>query len=506
MAVTQFPRHNEIMRIAILSVTAIALLAACASAHPVPKDNHDRTIVVRLQKGQKPNEVKVHVEYRLEVDETTVYLSDMKDFRDQVNPLDFRGRPLAYYAEFAKIYEEIYADRLVVRVNKKEIGEFRCISHKERLNDEDGKSLGHLRCDFVFETTFFLEPNADTRFRLREQNYLFDAGQVTLSVVNETGEKIISLKAPDDALRKQAMERPGSVDETRLREIEIVFKPMETARTEAPKPVESPKAEPPVESSPVALKSVEPHNDWFSLEQLILPAEYGVFLTLVLAFLFGAAHALTPGHGKTLVAAYLVGERGTVWHAVYLGLVTTLTHTGVVIAIALILIVLPTEMQHRFKTWIQNGLGLIMGLIVACMGFALLLQRLAGKSDHIHIGAGHHHHHDAPSAPADARGLNWWGLTVLGITGGMIPCWDAVAVLFVSVGRSEFWFVLPVVLIFSAGLALVLVAIGILVVQAPRYVESRFGSGRLLKVLPIVSAVLVTAMGIWLCYEGVHGK
>jgi ABC-type nickel/cobalt efflux system permease component RcnA len=227
---------------------------------------------------------------------------------------------------------------------------------------------------------------------------------------------------------------------------------------------------------------------------------------LVLAFLFGAAHALTPGHGKTLVAAYLVGERGTVWHAVYLGLVTTLTHTGVVIAIALILIVLPTEMQHRFKTWIQNGLGLIMGLIVACMGFALLLQRLAGKSDHIHIGAGHHHHHDAPSAPADARGLNWWGLTVLGITGGMIPCWDAVAVLFVSVGRSEFWFVLPVVLIFSAGLALVLVAIGILVVQAPRYVESRFGSGRLLKVLPIVSAVLVTAMGIWLCYEGVHGK
>ena len=55
-------------------------------------------------------------------------------------------------------------------------------------------------------------------------------------------------------------------------------------------------------------------------------------------------------------------------------------------------------------------------------------------------------------------------------------------------------------------LALVLVAIGIMVVHAPRFVESRFGSGRLLKALPIVSAVLVTAMGIWLCYEGVHGK
>jgi nickel/cobalt exporter len=131
-----------------------------------------------------------------------------------------------------------------------------------------------------------------------------------------------------------------------------------------------------------------------------------------------------------------------------------------------------------------------------------LLQRIAGKADHIHLDGGHHHHTHAPAE----NSVNWRGLTILGITGGMIPCWDAIAVLFSSLGRGEFWFVLAAVLTFSAGLAVVLVLLGILVVQAPRYVESRFGSGRLLKALPIISAVFVTLMGLWLCYQGVHVK
>jgi nickel/cobalt transporter (NicO) family protein len=79
-------------------------------------------------------------------------------------------------------------------------------------------------------------------------------------------------------------------------------------------------------------------------------------------------------------------------------------------------------------------------------------------------------------------------------------------VLVASLGRGEFWFVLAAVLTFSAGLAVVLVAIGILVVQTPKYFESRFGSGKLLKLLPIASAIFVTLMGLWLCYEGVHGE
>ena len=101
--------------------------------------------------------------------------------------------------------------------------------------------------------------------------------------------------------------------------------------------------------------------------------------------------------------------------------------------------------------------------------------------------------------------MSWWGLTLLGITGGMIPCWDAVGILFITTGTNQIWLVLPAVLVFSAGLAVVLVAIGIMVVQVPRFVESRMGDGRLLRSLPIASAIIVIAMGFWLCYEGVHG-
>jgi nickel/cobalt transporter (NicO) family protein len=475
-------------------IVAISWFASAASAHPVPKDNHDRTIVVRLQKSDAPNQIRVRVEYRLEVDETTVYLNDMKEFRDEINPLDYRNRPMEYYAQFTKIYAPIYADRLIARVNNKPMEEFRCVSRKERLQDDDGKNLGHLRCDFVFEGFLTLDPNQKTIIEFRELNYLLEPGLITLSLVNESGRAIESKIEPDDALRKRAIERPEPGDDDRLRRLVVVIAP--DAQTA---PIESP---PFAKPNPTTNTDDEP----FSLFGLVFKSNRGFWLTMLFAFIFGAAHALTPGHGKTLVAAYLVGERGTLWHALYLGLVTTLTHTGVVIAIAAVIEFASAEAQRALKSWIENGLGLIVGLIIVGMGFWLLLQRLAGRADHVHLDGGHHHG-PAPEMPTPAtRTLGWWGITVLGITGGMIPCWDAIAVLGATVGANKLSFALPAVLVFSAGLAAVLVVIGILVVQVPRLVESRFGSGRFLRALPIVSAILVMLMGFWMCYDGVHGR
>lgn len=479
------------------AVCAFCLCAASAFAHPVPKDNHDRTIVVRLQYGETPNRIRVRVEYRVEVDETTVYLNDMKAFKDEVNPLDYRNKALEYYAQFTRIYAPIYAERLIARVQGTPIADFRCVSRKQQLVDEEGKALGHLRCDFVFESAFELAAEGNTAFFFREQNYHFEPGQIILSLVNETGLNIVKKTEPDEALRKSTADW-----DDRLREITAVLAP----RAQAAPPVQQ-ATQPPSEPTSPPRETNQSHDDSFSLLRLILNPEYGFWLTLLLAFVFGAAHALTPGHGKTLVAAYLVGERGTVWHAVFLGLVTTLTHTGVVILIAVIMTVLPDDMQGTFQKWIKNGLGLVMGLIVACMGFWLLLQRLAGRADHIHLDGGHHHHHHHAvddSAPS-IRPVSWWGLVILGVTGGLVPCWDAIILLFYTVGTSRFWLVLPAVLAFSAGLAVVLVLVGVIVVQVPRFVQSRWGSGRLVQSLPIVSAILVTLMGLWLCYEGVHG-
>jgi ABC-type nickel/cobalt efflux system permease component RcnA len=238
-------------------------------------------------------------------------------------------------------------------------------------------------------------------------------------------------------------------------------------------------------------------------------------MLLSLAALFGAAHALTPGHGKTLVAAYLIGERGTVCHACVLGLVTTLTHTGTVLALAVILLLFFPQAVPKD---VQAVLGLVGGLLVAGMGFWLLLRRLSGGADHVHLGGhGHHHHHSGGHADhchdedghvhalaAPSQAVSWWGLVILGMSGGIVPCWDAILMLGFAISAQRLWLGVPLLLAFSAGLASVLILIGIGVVYFKGFATSRWGSGPWVRALPLVSAVLVTGMGLWLCYDSVH--
>src|SRR5207244_6943458 len=158
-------------------------------------------------------------------------------------------------------------------------------------------------------------------------------------------------------------------------------------------------------------------------------------------------------------------------------------------------------------------------------------HRLAGQADHFHLGHGHHHHHehlpqgskiedgrsrieetDGPlnpqssildPQPASTVG-GWWGLIALGISGGIVPCYDAIIMLIFAISAHRVWLALPLLLAFSAGLAGVLIVIGILVVQVKGFASSRMRAGRWLKSLPIVSAVLVTVLGLFLCYRSVH--
>src|SRR5262249_49851049 len=128
---------------------------------------------------------------------------------------------------------------------------------------------------------------------------------------------------------------------------------------------------------------------------------------------------------------------------------------------------------------------------------------------HHHHGAHHHHSHANAAEGAERaaeRRLGWWGITLLGISGGLIPCWDAIALLVLAVGMNVFWLALPVLLAFSAGLASVLVLIGVAVVKLRGILSERWGEGRFVRALPIISAIVVTLMGFWICYEAVNGK
>lgn len=236
-----------------------------------------------------------------------------------------------------------------------------------------------------------------------------------------------------------------------------------------------------------------------------------IVIALILAAFYGAGHALTPGHGKTIVAAYLVGSRGTVWHAVYLGLVVTLTHMGSVFIIGLVALQLQSSL-------IQGNLVPVMecisGLLIVVIGLYLFLSRYRSlirmrtlASLGVEHGDHHHHHHDHPhphshashthshQIPADA---SVWNLLVLGISGGMVPCPTAIVVLMVAIGVGRTAFGLMLIAAFSAGLATVLIVIGVLMVTAKHLLDRFSYSGRVIQILPVFSGALITFIGFWL--------
>ena len=228
------------------------------------------------------------------------------------------------------------------------------------------------------------------------------------------------------------------------------------------------------------------------------PLGIGVLLlALVVAAGLGAVHALEPGHGKTVVAAYLVGSRGTAWHALVLGLVVTASHTaGVYLLGAVTLYASRYIVPERLYPW----LGVASGLTVAGLGIVLFLRRYRGASrrhshdhahdDHHHHAHGHQHHH--PGADVSLKEL-----VALGVTGGIVPCPAALVVLLSALALGRLGFGLVLIVAFSVGLAAVLIVIGLLVLRARRFMARWRGEGVLLtRWLPLTSSVAITGLGL----------
>ncbi len=496
----------------LLLITHHLLLITSCQAHPVPQKAHDRTIVIRLTKDA------VIVDYRLEVNEFTVVYDDLPAFGDQID-LTKLTKPAEFYEAFVRCYAPILADNLLARVDAKPLT-FTCRKKEYHLRDEDGKALGHLRCDFRFKARMDLNAEKQHQFKFREVNYELEEGKIRLSLEGQAPVEFLRKTEPNKALQERPLSqlRPG--DDYKLRTASATFAVSETGRhpwgTPDPRPAANasdPQASESDRPDPAPLEAPEAN----SLLDLLLDPNRGMWVLLSLAAFFGAAHALTPGHGKTLVAAYLVGEHGTVWHALVLGLITTFTHTGTVIALAGVLFVMKPQRMPNLE--------LFGGVLVTGMGLWLLFRRLGGQADHVHIGGhGHHHHahdHDHPHGHGiadhyhDVHGHanhlppqytigGWRGLVLLGISGGIVPCTDAIVLLLFAVSAQRLWLALPLLLAFSAGLAAVLISVGVVVVQFKGWASSRSGTSRWFQALPLASAVLVTVMGLWLCFKSTH--
>lgn len=228
-------------------------------------------------------------------------------------------------------------------------------------------------------------------------------------------------------------------------------------------------------------------------------------VALLVALVLGALHALTPGHGKTIVAAYLVGSRGTIGHAAFLGGVVTLTHTGSVLLLGLLALVASRAIVPSRLTPL---LELASGALIIALGLQLLWSRLRARQHPHH----HHHHlhdhdhpHDHPQHHAahsteripDPTDVTWRSLLALGVSGGLVPCPDAIAILLIAVALQRILLGLLLILAFSAGLAAVLIAIGVALVTSKGLLARRFDRFEpVAQWLPVISAVVVTGLGI----------
>lgn len=224
----------------------------------------------------------------------------------------------------------------------------------------------------------------------------------------------------------------------------------------------------------------------------------GVLILLLLAAMgWGALHALSPGHGKGMVAAYLVGTRGTARHAVGLGLTVTVTHTVGVFALGLVTLSLSA---YVLPEHLLPYLTLASGLMVVAVGAGVLRGRARHARAHHHgqHGDGHHHHHHHHDD------LTPRGIVAMGAAAGIIPCPSALVVLLAAIAQGEIALGLLLIVAFSAGLALTLTVLGLAVVYAGRALSrvSVGGTGaRVVAALPVASAVVIMGAGCALALQ-----
>jgi nickel/cobalt exporter len=220
----------------------------------------------------------------------------------------------------------------------------------------------------------------------------------------------------------------------------------------------------------------------------------GVLILLLLAaFGWGALHALSPGHGKAMVAAYLVGTRGTAKHAAALGVTVTVAHTAGVFALGVVTLALS---QYVLPEDLYPWLTLVSGLLVVVVGVGVLRSRVRARRrshDHHH----HHHHHD--------HDLSWKGLIAMGASAGLIPCPSALVVLLGALSQHQVGLGLVLIVAFSLGLAATMTAIGLAVVYAGRLATRLDFSGRITSALPAVSALAIVLVGCVLTAKAVPG-
>jgi nickel/cobalt exporter len=253
------------------------------------------------------------------------------------------------------------------------------------------------------------------------------------------------------------------------------------------------------------------------------------------AILLGALHGLEPGHSKTMMAAFIIAVRGTVRQAVLLGLAATLSHTVVVWLVALGGMWLFGGLRaEETESYFQLASGvIIVGLAIWMLWRTRREQHAASHFHHEHDSHDHHHDHAHHHEPTDEevhaielatggyvdahemehaedihrrfanRKVTTGQIALFGLTGGLIPCPGAITVLMLCLQLQKVALGAVLVVSFSVGLALTMVASGVLAALSVKQMAQRWsGFGEIIRKAPYVSGIIILAVG---AYVGISG-
>src|SRR5208282_174932 len=270
-------------------------------------------------------------------------------------------------------------------------------------------------------------------------------------------------------------------------------------------------------TSPIALRANQQATPRSKFTELVSSQNLSfwfLFTAALIAVGLGALHALEPGHGKTIVAAYLVGSRGTSKHAVFLGLIVTAAHTAGVYLLGAVTLY---ASKYIFPEHLYPWLGVISGLTIAVLACFLMLRAWTGEDGgHSHEDGAFHSHwfsslgkrrvqesgvgslgDDSSASLQKPKTVSLAQLLTFGVTGGIIPCPAALVVLLSAISLHRVGLGLFLIIAFSGGLAAVLISIGLLMVYARQFVARWKSEGSLLKRwLPLVSAAFMLILGL----------
>ena len=518
-------RSRQWLTVLLLVFAAIGGLPTALFAHPLGNFTVNR--YARLE--PQGNEV------------TLLYIVDMAEIpaHQERTLIDSNGDGTLTAAE-----EQAYAERQVAMLQQKLHLTLNGTAIEWKVVDQSltfptgQAALPTLRLVVHYVAT--LEQGADQwQADFRDDNYADRIGWQEVIVRSTDGANVVESTVPTTDLSQELHSYPESLlqNPPQINQATFRFTPLAVTGT-TPAASQSAQMVPATAATATLSRATDPFADLINVPTL---GPVAILLALLAAFGWGAAHALSPGHGKTIVAAYLVGSRGTAYHALFLGLTTTITHTaGVFILGGITLFASQYILPETLFPW----LSLLSGLVVVIIGITMAWRWIQGagighhahahphphehrhaeQTDHHHAHDEHTHAHDEEHSHdgqvyhrhgsgswhthtppgADGEPVTWRSLLALGISGGLLPCPSALVVMLGAIALHRVAFGLVLIGAFSLGLASVLTAIGIMLVYAGRFFNRLPQGGRLLRLLPAASALFITVVGIGITFEALR--